>query len=77
MYLYMNNYLACHCFDLLDKQQKDCFKEIEEMLSQIGFQWNTISSDTIEIKGIPNLVAQEEVQKVIEEIWTFCTFQSH
>jgi len=60
---------------LLDKQQKDCFKEIEEMLSQIGFQWNTISSDTIEIKGIPNLVAQEEVQKVIEEILMPLSFE--
>lgn len=60
---------------LLDNQQKNSFMEVEEMLSQIGFQWNTISSETIEIIGTPNVVAQEEVQKVLEEILLPLSFE--
>ncbi|MBL6668746.1 MAG: DNA mismatch repair endonuclease MutL [Flavobacteriaceae bacterium] len=55
----------------LDTTQKAYFKEVEDILVHIGFQWNPIQNSLLEITAAPDLVSQDQVEKIIEEVLFF------
>ena len=52
----------------LDTTQKANFKEVEDILTHIGFQWNPLQNSLLEITAAPDLVSQDQVEKIIEEV---------
>ncbi|MEM6685111.1 MAG: DNA mismatch repair endonuclease MutL [Bacteroidota bacterium] len=43
-------------------------KEVKESLENIGFMFNDISDDTIELSGIPSNISESELQIIIEQM---------
>ncbi len=50
------------------KSELDILKEIKENLCAVGFVFGTIGSDIVEVKGVPVVVVESEVQMVMEQL---------
>lgn len=46
----------------------EILKEIRENLCAVGFVFGTISKETVEVKGVPVVVTESEVQMVMEQL---------
>jgi len=50
------------------KAELDILKEIKENLCAVGFVFGDIGSETVEVKGVPVVVVESEVQMVMEQL---------
>ncbi|WP_047245846.1 DNA mismatch repair endonuclease MutL [Maribacter thermophilus] len=50
------------------KVELEILKEIKENLCAVGFVFGNIEDDAVEIKGVPVMVAESEVQMVMEQL---------
>ncbi len=51
----------------LDNEQKNYFEEVSALLDNLGFQWKPLAGTQLELTGAPELIGQNQVQKVLEE----------
>lgn len=49
-------------------KETSLFKEMKGDLESIGFQFDSIVSESIVLKGIPNLIKESEIREILEEL---------